>query len=110
MRYLVEVLWASRSALHASSDLYDLVFVRWERQRDWSPWNCILLSKEEATAHLEVEDVHEVSPPADTADRSKDGCQHLISALFHVNSAYSSVCSAQCDGYISHTGQNQQTC
>ncbi|XP_070763055.1 IQ motif and ubiquitin-like domain-containing protein [Enoplosus armatus] len=58
MRYLVEMVWASRSALHASNDLYNLVFVRWERQRDWSPWNCILLSKEETSAHLEVEDVH----------------------------------------------------
>ncbi|XP_034542639.1 IQ and ubiquitin-like domain-containing protein [Notolabrus celidotus] len=58
MRYLVEVIWASRSALHGSSDLYSLVFVRWERHRDWSPWNCILLSKEETSAHLEVEDVH----------------------------------------------------
>ncbi|KAL7402441.1 hypothetical protein ABVT39_015015 [Epinephelus coioides] len=58
VQYLVEVVWASCSALHASSDLYNLVFVRWERQRDWSPWNCILLSKEETSAHLEVEDVH----------------------------------------------------
>ena len=60
MRYLVEVVWTSRSALRAGSDLYNLVFVRWERQRDWSPWNCILLSKEETSAHLEVEDVHKV--------------------------------------------------
>lgn len=66
MRFLVEVVWASRSALRASSDLYDLVFVRWERQRDWSPWNCILLSKEEASAHMEVEDVHKVCPCAHT--------------------------------------------
>ncbi|KAF1386387.1 hypothetical protein PFLUV_G00094300 [Perca fluviatilis] len=58
LRYLVDVVWASRSALHASRDLYNLVFVRWERRRDWSPWNCILLSKEETSAHLEVEDVH----------------------------------------------------
>ncbi|KAM7397307.1 hypothetical protein PAMP_020291 [Pampus punctatissimus] len=58
MRYLVEVVWASHSALHAGSDLYDLVFVRWDRHRDWSPWNCILLSREETSAHLEVEDVH----------------------------------------------------
>ncbi|XP_038562649.1 IQ and ubiquitin-like domain-containing protein [Micropterus salmoides] len=58
MRYLVEVVWSSRSALHASSDLYNLVFIRWERRRDWSPWNCILLSKEETSAHMEVEDVH----------------------------------------------------
>ncbi|XP_074533855.1 IQ motif and ubiquitin-like domain-containing protein [Halichoeres trimaculatus] len=58
LRYLVEVIWASRSALHGSNDLYSLVLVRWERHRDWSPWNCILLSKEETSAHLEVEDVH----------------------------------------------------
>uniref|UniRef100_A0A3Q3XLE0 IQ motif and ubiquitin-like domain-containing protein n=1 Tax=Mola mola TaxID=94237 RepID=A0A3Q3XLE0_MOLML len=56
MRYLVEVIWASCSALRTSSDLYDLVFVRWERQRDWSPWNCVLLSREEASIHVEVED------------------------------------------------------
>ncbi|XP_070828220.1 IQ motif and ubiquitin-like domain-containing protein isoform X2 [Chaetodon trifascialis] len=60
MRYLVEEIWASRSALNAGSDLYNLAFVRWDRQRDWSPWNCILLSKEETSAHMEVEDVHKV--------------------------------------------------
>ncbi|CAJ1056035.1 IQ and ubiquitin-like domain-containing protein [Xyrichtys novacula] len=58
VKYLVEVIWESRSALHGGSDLYSLMFVRWERHRDWSPWNCILLSKEETSAHLEVEDVH----------------------------------------------------
>lgn len=62
VKYLVEVVWASRSALHASSDLYDLVFVRWEPRKDWSPWNCILLSNEETSAHLEVQDVHKVCP------------------------------------------------
>ncbi|XP_068423568.1 IQ motif and ubiquitin-like domain-containing protein isoform X2 [Clinocottus analis] len=58
LRYLVEVIWACRSALQASSDLYNLAFVRWERQTEWSPWNCILLSKEETSSHLELEDVH----------------------------------------------------
>ncbi|XP_035521403.1 IQ and ubiquitin-like domain-containing protein [Morone saxatilis] len=63
VQYLIEGVWASRSALSASSDLYNLVFVRWENQRDWSPWNCILLSKEEAPVHMVVEDVHEVYGP-----------------------------------------------
>lgn len=63
VRYLVEEVWASRLALHASSDIYNLVFVRWERKMDWSPWNCILLSKEETSAHLEVQDVHKVCTP-----------------------------------------------
>ncbi|KAK2842772.1 hypothetical protein Q5P01_012972 [Channa striata] len=58
VRYLLEVVWASRSALQTSSDIYNLLFVRWEQRRDWSPWNCILLCKEEISAHLEVQDVH----------------------------------------------------
>lgn len=60
MWYLVEVVWASRSALNGKSDLYNLVFVRWDQQRDWSPWNCLLLSKEETLAHSEVKDVTKV--------------------------------------------------
>lgn len=60
VRYLVDTVWASRSAIHGSSDIYNLVFVRWERRIDWSPWNCILLSREETSAHLELEDVHKV--------------------------------------------------
>uniref|UniRef100_A0A3Q4HB78 IQ motif and ubiquitin domain containing n=1 Tax=Neolamprologus brichardi TaxID=32507 RepID=A0A3Q4HB78_NEOBR len=63
MQYLVEAVWASRSALSANVDLYNLVFVRWDRQKDWSPWNCILLSKEETSAHLETYDttlIHEI--------------------------------------------------
>ncbi|KAM9854644.1 IQ motif and ubiquitin-like domain-containing protein [Aulostomus maculatus] len=60
IQYLVEVVWGSCSALQACRDHYNLVFVRWERQKDWSPWNCILLSKEELSAHLEVEDVNQV--------------------------------------------------
>ncbi|XP_035498533.2 IQ and ubiquitin-like domain-containing protein [Scophthalmus maximus] len=57
VQYLVEVIWSSCSALKASSDLYSLVFVRWDSKRDWSPWNCILLSKEETSAHLELQHV-----------------------------------------------------
>ncbi|KAM9753714.1 IQ motif and ubiquitin-like domain-containing protein [Menidia menidia] len=58
IRYLVEVLWASHSAINGSRDLYHLVLVRWDRRRAWSPWNCLLLSKEETAAHLEVDDIH----------------------------------------------------
>ncbi|KAM3608973.1 uncharacterized protein V6R79_007803 [Siganus canaliculatus] len=58
VRYLVKVVWASCSALSGSKDLDDLVFIRWDRQTDWSPWNCILLSKYETAAHMEVDDLH----------------------------------------------------
>ena len=60
LRYLVENVWSSQSALSAWEDLYDLVLVRWERHSEWSPWNCCLLTKEEASAHEKLVDLTEV--------------------------------------------------
>ncbi|KAM9376262.1 IQ motif and ubiquitin-like domain-containing protein [Pholidichthys leucotaenia] len=60
IRYLVEVIWSSSSAFQANRDPYSLVLVRWDRHRDWSPWNCVLLSREEMSAHEDVEDIHKV--------------------------------------------------
>uniref|UniRef100_A0ACB8FPR6 Uncharacterized protein n=3 Tax=Sphaerodactylus townsendi TaxID=933632 RepID=A0ACB8FPR6_9SAUR len=51
---MVENFWGSQSALSASDDLYDLVMVRWEKYREWAPWNTILLTKDEAEAHLKL--------------------------------------------------------
>ncbi|XP_072050656.1 IQ motif and ubiquitin-like domain-containing protein [Amphiura filiformis] len=57
LRYLVENIWATQSALSAWTDLYDLVLVRWDKDEEWSPWNCILLTKDEAQAHARIEDI-----------------------------------------------------
>lgn len=46
--------------LSAHEDLFDLVLVRWKKYEEWSPWNCILLTKEEASAHAKLENVTEV--------------------------------------------------
>ncbi|KAF4790264.1 IQ and ubiquitin-like domain-containing protein [Turdus rufiventris] len=54
MQYLIENIWNCQSALSACNDLYDLVMVRWDKQHEWSPWNTILLTKEEADAHLKL--------------------------------------------------------
>ncbi|XP_068132480.1 IQ motif and ubiquitin-like domain-containing protein isoform X2 [Hyperolius riggenbachi] len=54
LQYLVESIWASQSALSAGDDLYDLVMVRWDKYYEWSPWNCILLTKDEAAAHIKL--------------------------------------------------------
>ncbi|NXB10091.1 IQUB protein, partial [Cnemophilus loriae] len=54
LQYLIENIWNCQSALSACSDLYDLVMVRWDKQHEWSPWNTILLTKEEADAHLKL--------------------------------------------------------
>ncbi|KAF0040444.1 hypothetical protein F2P81_006342 [Scophthalmus maximus] len=92
VQYLVEVIWSSCSALKASSDLYSLVFVRWDSKRDWSPWNCILLSKEETSAHLELQ--HVLKDMVDLIDREEElmtrsvkagnleGLRRRISTLF----------------------------
>ena len=60
LRYLVENIWNSQSVLSAQEDLFDLVLVRWNKYEEWSPWNCILLTKEEASAHAKLENVTEV--------------------------------------------------
>ncbi|NXP15520.1 IQUB protein, partial [Thinocorus orbignyianus] len=57
LQYMIENIWACQSALSACSDLYDLVMVRWDKQREWSPWNTILLTKDEADAHLKLCDL-----------------------------------------------------
>lgn len=59
LRYLVENIWNSQSVLSAHEDLFDLVLVRWNKYEEWSPWNCILLTEEEASAHTKLENVTE---------------------------------------------------
>lgn len=60
LQYLVENIWATQSALSACNELNDLVLVRWDKGLEWSPWNCVLLSKDEAAAHLKLTSIEEV--------------------------------------------------
>ncbi|XP_038609148.1 IQ and ubiquitin-like domain-containing protein [Tachyglossus aculeatus] len=57
LQYIVEKIWKCQSALSACNDLYNLTMVRWDKNIEWSPWNCILLTKDEATAHLNLNSV-----------------------------------------------------
>ncbi|XP_076863418.1 solute carrier family 13 member 1 isoform X2 [Brachyhypopomus gauderio] len=57
LRYLVDVVWGAQSVLSAWNDLRDLLLVRWDKQLDWSPWNCILLTKDEAATHVKFENL-----------------------------------------------------
>jgi hypothetical protein len=59
LQYLVENIWLSQSILSAWDDLYDLVLTRWDRDEEWSPWNCILLTKDEALAHSRLDHLNE---------------------------------------------------
>ncbi len=43
--------WDGQSLLSGSRDLRSLLLVRWDRSVEWSPWNCVLLTAEEAEVH-----------------------------------------------------------
>lgn len=60
----MDVVWGAQSALSAWNNLHDLVLLRWDQLWEWSPWNCILLTKDEAAAHLKVDNVDKVSSHA----------------------------------------------
>ncbi|XP_041350379.1 IQ and ubiquitin-like domain-containing protein isoform X2 [Gigantopelta aegis] len=59
LRYLVENIWSSQSTLSAWDDIFDLVLVRWDSNEEWSPWNCILLTRDEASAHDKLHSLEE---------------------------------------------------
>nr|XP_012607287.1 IQ and ubiquitin-like domain-containing protein isoform X1 [Microcebus murinus]XP_012607289.1 IQ and ubiquitin-like domain-containing protein isoform X1 [Microcebus murinus]XP_012607290.1 IQ and ubiquitin-like domain-containing protein isoform X1 [Microcebus murinus]XP_012607291.1 IQ and ubiquitin-like domain-containing protein isoform X1 [Microcebus murinus] len=64
IQYLTENIWASQSVLSAWDDLNDLVMVRWNKSLEWSPWNCILLTKDEGAAHLKLTNIEEEYRPS----------------------------------------------
>ncbi|XP_076358618.1 IQ motif and ubiquitin-like domain-containing protein isoform X2 [Tachypleus tridentatus] len=51
IRYLAEKIWKGKSALSGSTNLFDLVFPRWNKEYEWTPWNCILINRQEARNH-----------------------------------------------------------
>jgi hypothetical protein len=59
LQYLVENIWNSQSALSGEMDIAELALVRWNRHEHWSPWNCVLFTKEEADAHMRLDNVSE---------------------------------------------------
>ena len=61
IRYLVENIWGGQSALSACTEMFELQMVRWEPRKHWSPWNCLLVTREEAESHSKLDNVLEVS-------------------------------------------------
>ena len=62
IRYIVENIWSSRSVLSGLADLFDLRLARWECEKEWSPWNCILLSREECRIHTQLGGINSAYP------------------------------------------------
>ena len=53
--------WDSQSVLSGDGDLSSLSLVRWRREVEWSPWNCLLVNEEEKEIHAEVDDLTAVN-------------------------------------------------
>lgn len=51
---MFETIWNSQSVLSSNNDIYNLHFVRWKKDEEWSPWNTILLTLDEAESHLKL--------------------------------------------------------
>lgn len=60
VRYLVLFVWSSQSLLSGKDDIRNLTFARWNIYVEWAPWNCILLTNDEAKLHMEFEDPKKV--------------------------------------------------
>lgn len=58
--YLVNNIWHGTSAVSENHNVYQLHLCRWLRFEDWSPWNCILLTRDEAKSHLQVRELETV--------------------------------------------------
>ncbi|RKP00135.1 hypothetical protein CXG81DRAFT_13586 [Caulochytrium protostelioides] len=54
IRYLVEHIWASSSAISGICPMNTLTLVRWDSQHPFSPWNSVLLTYSEGAEHLKV--------------------------------------------------------
>lgn len=60
IHFIVTHIWHAHSALSECNDIYKLRLCRWDKNRDWAPWNCILLTADEAKAHLRIEELDKV--------------------------------------------------
>ncbi|XP_043791083.1 IQ and ubiquitin-like domain-containing protein [Apis laboriosa] len=60
MYHLVNNIWHGHSAISENSDLFLLRIVRYNMNEEWSPWNCILLTQEEAAVHSRIENLADI--------------------------------------------------
>lgn len=56
MYHLVHLIWHGRSVVSKDKDLFHLRLARYQKDVEWAPWNCILLTKDEADIHYRIED------------------------------------------------------
>ncbi|EDQ87422.1 uncharacterized protein MONBRDRAFT_33333 [Monosiga brevicollis MX1] len=90
VRYLVESIWGSKSALSEESDLRRLVLARWNKAKPLSPWNVVLLDQAEVAAHEKLDAVEQNYGPAFLArvqQKHLRAKQHFATLRAHLNQA-----------------------
>ncbi|XP_076635477.1 IQ motif and ubiquitin-like domain-containing protein [Colletes latitarsis] len=60
---LVNDVWHGKSAISECDRLDELRLVRLRRNVQWSPWNCLLLTANEASVHTRIDDLDEFYGP-----------------------------------------------
>ncbi|XP_017760974.1 PREDICTED: IQ and ubiquitin-like domain-containing protein [Eufriesea mexicana] len=60
MYYLVNNIWHGYSVVSENRDLFLLRVVRYDVNKEWSPWNCIILTADEADVHCRIKDLASV--------------------------------------------------
>jgi len=59
LQFLVEQIWHGQSALSGIDNRYLLRLCRWVRGQPWTPWNCVLLTEEEAVSHIQLDNMND---------------------------------------------------
>lgn len=49
--HLVENIWGRRSCISGETDINKLTLIRWQRNSEFTPWNCMLVTWEEKQYH-----------------------------------------------------------
>ncbi|XP_029165079.1 IQ and ubiquitin-like domain-containing protein [Nylanderia fulva] len=55
--HLVNHIWHGQSAVSKVKDLFVLRLIRYQKDIEWAPWNCILLTEDEANIHCHIDDL-----------------------------------------------------
>jgi len=79
---MFESIWTGQSILSACTDIYQLHFIRWNKEEEWTPWNTLLLTLDEAESHLKLrlsEQDGDVERGAESAEISWN--QNLVGIL-----------------------------
>ena len=60
---LVNYVWHGKSGISECDDLFRLMLVRFRPEREWSPWNTLVLTKREAALHRAMPDPWKIYAP-----------------------------------------------